>query len=79
MLKSSLQALAERIEEVRSDHDKLESENKLLQAYIDRLTRMTFASRATQDQNPRINGSTGTTTSSKRSVHTRVSTDPHSK
>lgn len=38
-LQSSLAALAERIDEVRSDHDKLESENKLLQDYIGGLTR----------------------------------------
>ncbi|KAI9924768.1 hypothetical protein ASPWEDRAFT_51500 [Aspergillus wentii DTO 134E9] len=38
-LQSSLQALAERIEAVKSDHDKLESENKFLQDYIGGLTR----------------------------------------
>ena len=38
-LQSSLQALADRIDEVRSDHDKLESENKFLQDYIGGLTR----------------------------------------
>ncbi|KAF7715022.1 Uncharacterized protein PECH_006029 [Penicillium ucsense] len=38
-LQSSLQALAERIEAVKSDHDKLESENKILQDYIGGLTR----------------------------------------
>ncbi|KKY29081.1 putative bzip transcription factor [Phaeomoniella chlamydospora] len=38
-LQSSLQALAERIDEVRIDHDKLESENKFLQDYIGGLTR----------------------------------------
>ena len=38
-LQSSLQALAERIDEVRADHDKLESENKFLQDYIGGLTR----------------------------------------
>lgn len=38
-LQSSLAALAERIDEVRSDHDKLESENKFLQDYIGGLTR----------------------------------------
>ncbi|KAJ9308948.1 hypothetical protein DTO217A2_1624 [Paecilomyces variotii] len=38
-LQSSLQALAERIELVKSDHDKLESENKFLQDYIGGLTR----------------------------------------
>jgi hypothetical protein len=54
MLESSLQALAERIEEVRSAHDKLESENKLLQAYIGRLTRKISASRATLDRTPEI-------------------------
>ncbi|KAL1982796.1 hypothetical protein VTN96DRAFT_856 [Rasamsonia emersonii] len=37
-LQSSLQALAERIEEVKNDHDKLESENKFLQDYIGSLT-----------------------------------------
>ncbi|KAL4875942.1 hypothetical protein BJY04DRAFT_223557 [Aspergillus karnatakaensis] len=38
-LQSSLQALAERIEVVRSDHDKLENENRFLQDYIGGLTR----------------------------------------
>jgi len=38
-LQSSLQALAERIDEVRNDHDKLESENRFLQDYIGGLTR----------------------------------------
>ncbi|WEW58938.1 hypothetical protein PRK78_004406 [Emydomyces testavorans] len=38
-LQSSLQALAERIDEVKSDHDKLESENRFLQDYIGGLTR----------------------------------------
>ncbi|KAA8647320.1 short coiled-coil protein [Aspergillus tanneri] len=38
-LQSSLQALAERIEAVKSDHDKLENENKFLQDYIGGLTR----------------------------------------
>jgi hypothetical protein len=38
-LQSSLAALAERIDEVKSDHDKLESENKFLQDYIGGLTR----------------------------------------
>jgi len=38
-LQSSLQALAERIEAVKSDHDRLESENKFLQDYIGGLTR----------------------------------------
>ncbi|OJJ86928.1 short coiled-coil protein [Aspergillus glaucus CBS 516.65] len=38
-LQSSLQALAERIDAVKSDHDKLESENKFLQDYIGGLTR----------------------------------------
>jgi phage shock protein A len=37
-LQSSLQALSERIEEVKHDHDKLESENKFLQDYIGSLT-----------------------------------------
>jgi len=39
ILQSSLAALAERIDEVKSDHDKLESENKFLQEYIGGLTR----------------------------------------
>lgn len=39
ILQSSLAALAERIDEVKSDHDKLESENKFLQDYIGGLTR----------------------------------------
>ncbi|KAF7512569.1 hypothetical protein GJ744_000830 [Endocarpon pusillum] len=38
-LQSSLQALAEKIDEVKSDHDKLESENRFLQDYIGGLTR----------------------------------------
>jgi len=38
-LQSSLAALAERIDEVKLDHDKLESENKFLQDYIGGLTR----------------------------------------
>ncbi|PGH05825.1 hypothetical protein AJ80_08273 [Polytolypa hystricis UAMH7299] len=38
-LQSSLQALSERIEEVKSDHDKLENENRFLQDYIGGLTR----------------------------------------
>ena len=38
-LQSSLQALAERIDAVKSDHDKLENENKVLQDYIGGLTR----------------------------------------
>jgi len=38
-LQSSLAALAERIDEVKSDHDKLENENKFLQDYIGGLTR----------------------------------------
>lgn len=38
-LQSSLAALAERIDEVKSDHDKLESENRFLQDYIGGLTR----------------------------------------
>ncbi|KAJ5095755.1 hypothetical protein NUU61_005111 [Penicillium alfredii] len=38
-LQSSLQALAERIDAVKSDHDKLENENKILQDYIGGLTR----------------------------------------
>ncbi|OJD24585.1 hypothetical protein ACJ73_04050 [Blastomyces percursus] len=36
---SSLQALAERIDEVKSGHDKLENENQFLQGYIGGLTR----------------------------------------
>ena len=38
-LQSSLAALAEKIDEVKQDHDKLESENKFLQDYIGGLTR----------------------------------------
>lgn len=38
-LQSSLQALTERIEAVKSDHDRLENENKFLQDYIGGLTR----------------------------------------
>ena len=38
-LQSSLQALAERIDTVKNDHDKLENENKFLQDYIGGLTR----------------------------------------
>ena len=38
-LQSSLQALAERIDEVKEDHDKLESENRFLQDYIGGLTK----------------------------------------
>jgi short coiled-coil protein len=38
-LQSSLAALAERIEDVKGDHDKLESENRFLQDYIGGLTR----------------------------------------
>ena len=38
-LQSSLQALAERIEAVETDHDKLANENKFLQDYIGGLTR----------------------------------------
>lgn len=38
-LQSSLQALAERIDAVKSDHDKLEKDNKILQDYIGGLTR----------------------------------------
>ncbi|EEA21808.1 hypothetical protein TMatcc_008773 [Talaromyces marneffei ATCC 18224] len=37
-LQLSLQALAQRIEEVKNDHDKLESENRYLQDYIGSLT-----------------------------------------
>lgn len=37
-LQNSLQALAERIEEVKTDHDRLESENRFLQDYIGSLT-----------------------------------------
>ncbi|EAS33516.2 bZIP transcription factor [Coccidioides immitis RS] len=44
-LQSSLQALAERIDEVKSDHDRLESENRFLQDYIGGLTR-TMSARA---------------------------------
>lgn len=39
VLQSSLQALANRIDEVRQDHDRLENENRLLQEYIGGLTR----------------------------------------
>ncbi|EEH18730.1 hypothetical protein PABG_01049 [Paracoccidioides brasiliensis Pb03] len=39
ILQSSLQALVERIDEVKSDHDKLEMENRFLQDYIGGLTR----------------------------------------
>lgn len=38
-LQSSLAALAEKIDEVKSDHDKLETENRFLQDYIGGLTR----------------------------------------
>lgn len=38
-LQSSLQALADKIDEVKTDHDRLESENKFLQDYIGGLTR----------------------------------------
>jgi len=38
-LQSSLAALAEKIDGVKSDHDKLESENRFLQDYIGGLTR----------------------------------------
>lgn len=38
-LQSSLAALAEKIDEVKQDHDKLESENRFLQDYIGGLTR----------------------------------------
>jgi len=38
-LQSSLAALAERIDEVKADHDKLETENRFLQDYIGGLTR----------------------------------------
>lgn len=38
-LQSALRDLAERIDEVKSDHDKLESENRFLQDYIGGLTR----------------------------------------
>ncbi|RVX66655.1 hypothetical protein B0A52_09406 [Exophiala mesophila] len=38
-LQSSLAALAEKIDEVKNDHDKLESENRFLQDYIGGLTR----------------------------------------
>ncbi|KAL1958417.1 hypothetical protein VTO42DRAFT_4518 [Malbranchea cinnamomea] len=44
-LQASLQALAERIDEVKSDHDRLESENRFLQDYIGGLTR-TMSARA---------------------------------
>ncbi|ETI27163.1 hypothetical protein G647_09845 [Cladophialophora carrionii CBS 160.54] len=38
-LQSSLAALAEKIDEVKTDHDKLETENRFLQDYIGGLTR----------------------------------------
>lgn len=38
-LQSSLAALADRIDSVRVEHDKLENENKFLQDYIGGLTR----------------------------------------
>lgn len=38
-LQSSLAALAQRVDEVRQDHDKLETENRFLQEYIGGLTR----------------------------------------
>ncbi len=38
-LQSSLAALAERIDSVKQEHDKLENENKFLQDYIGGLTR----------------------------------------
>ncbi|OXV09243.1 hypothetical protein Egran_03000 [Elaphomyces granulatus] len=46
-LQSSLQALAERIEEVKHNHDKLESENKFLQDYIGSLTQTVSKSELT--------------------------------
>lgn len=51
-LQSSLQALAERIEAVESDHDKLASENKFLQDYIGGLTRNMTKSEVTRS-NPK--------------------------
>ncbi|KAI1963399.1 hypothetical protein LOZ58_002233 [Ophidiomyces ophidiicola] len=44
-LQSSLHALAERIDEVTTDHDRLETENRFLQDYIGGLTR-TMSARA---------------------------------
>ncbi len=38
-LQSSLAALADRIDAVRTEHDRLETENKFLQDYIGGLTR----------------------------------------
>lgn len=38
-MQSSLAALADRIDTVRLEHDKLETENKFLQDYIGGLTR----------------------------------------
>lgn len=38
-MQSSLAALADRIDTVRVEHDKLETENKFLQDYIGGLTR----------------------------------------
>jgi predicted nucleic acid-binding Zn-ribbon protein len=52
-LQSSLQALAERIDAVKSDHDKLESENKILQDYIGGLTRNMTKSEMTRSTKAR--------------------------
>ncbi|KAI5294672.1 hypothetical protein KEM52_003490 [Ascosphaera acerosa] len=60
-LQSSLQALAERIDEVKSDHDKLENENKFLQDYIGGLTR-------TMSSKTDITSTTGATSRGKRST-----------
>ncbi len=38
-MQSSLAALADRIDAVRTEHDRLETENKFLQDYIGGLTR----------------------------------------
>lgn len=52
-LQSSLQALAERIDAVKSDHDKLENENKILQDYIGGLTRNMTKSEMTRSTKAR--------------------------
>lgn len=52
-LQSSLQALAERIDAVKSDHDKLEKDNKILQDYIGGLTRNMTKSEMTRSNKAR--------------------------
>jgi hypothetical protein len=52
-LQSSLQAIAERIDAVKSDHDKLEIENKILQDYIGGLTRNMTKSEMTRSTKAR--------------------------